>query len=71
MRPKGWIGFVSLRWFATKRESGGSVSAVLAASGIAIGVMALILVIGVMNGFQLGYIESVLEVSSFHIRIDE
>jgi lipoprotein-releasing system permease protein len=71
MRSLGWTGFVSLRWFATKRESGGSVSAVLAAAGIAIGVAALILVISVMNGFQLGYIDSVLEVSSFHLRIDD
>lgn len=70
MNPKRWIGFVSLRWFAAGGESGGSVSAVLAASGIAIGVAALVLVIGVMNGFQLGYIESVLEVSSFHVRVD-
>jgi len=70
MRIKRWIGFVSLRWFATKRESGGSVSAILASAGIAIGVTALVLVIGVMNGFQLGYIDSVLEVSSFHVRVD-
>jgi lipoprotein-releasing system permease protein len=71
MSARRWIGFVSLRWFATKRDSGGSISAVLAAAGIAIGVTALVLVIGVMNGFQLGYIDSVLEVSSFHLRIDD
>jgi lipoprotein-releasing system permease protein len=71
VRIRRWIGFVSLRWFATKRESGGSASAFLAASGIAIGVAALVFVISVMNGFQLGYIESVLEVSSFHVRVDD
>jgi lipoprotein-releasing system permease protein len=71
MKLRRWIGFVSLRWFATKGESGGSLSAVLAALGIAIGVTALVLVISVMNGFQLGYIDSVLEVSSFHVRVDD
>jgi lipoprotein-releasing system permease protein len=71
MKRRSWIGFVSLRWFATKSESGGSLSAILAASGIAIGVTALVLVIGVMNGFQLGYIDSVLEVSSFHVRVTD
>jgi lipoprotein-releasing system permease protein len=71
MSVRRWIGFVSLRWFATKRESGGSISAIMASAGIAIGVTALVLVISVMNGFQLGYIDSVLEVSSFHIRIDD
>jgi len=71
MKIRRWIGFVSIRWFATRRESGGSASSILAASGIAIGVAALVLVISVMNGFQLGYIDSVLEVSSFHVRIDD
>ncbi len=37
---------------------------------MAVGVAALIVVLGVMNGFQGGYIDSILEVSSFHIRID-
>jgi lipoprotein-releasing system permease protein len=37
--------------------------------GIAIGVLALIVIIAVMNGFQLGFIESILEVSSFHLRV--
>jgi lipoprotein-releasing system permease protein len=71
MRFQRWIGFVSLRWFAVKKESGGSASSLLAASGIAIGVAALVVVLGVMNGFQLGYIESILEVSSFHVRVDD
>jgi lipoprotein-releasing system permease protein len=66
-----WIGFVSGRWFTARRESGGAASSLLAASCIAIGVAALVVVLGVMNGFQLGFIDSVLEVSSFHVRIDD
>jgi len=65
-----WIAFVSRRWFAARRESGGGASSALAAAGIAVGVATLIVVLGVMNGFQLGFIESILDVSSFHLRID-
>lgn len=65
-----WIGFVSRRWFVSRRESGGAASSVLAASGIAIGVAALIVVLGVMNGFQMGFIDSLLEIASFHVRIE-
>ncbi|HOI21891.1 MAG TPA: FtsX-like permease family protein [Spirochaetales bacterium] len=43
--------------------------AVLAAAGIAAGVAALIIVIGVMGGLQKGYIDSILEISSFHLRV--
>jgi lipoprotein-releasing system permease protein len=43
---------------------------VLAILGIAVGVLALTVIIAVMNGFQLGFIESILEVSSYHLRID-
>jgi lipoprotein-releasing system permease protein len=38
--------------------------------GIAVGVLALTVIIAVMNGFQLGFIESILEISSYHIRAD-
>ena len=37
--------------------------------GIGVGVMALISVIGVMNGFQIGFIEDILNISSYHLRI--
>lgn len=69
MRSKAWIGFVSRRWFAARKASGGAASSVLASAGLAVGVAALIVVLGVMNGFQMGYIESILEVSSFHVRV--
>ncbi|MGA2545030.1 MAG: ABC transporter permease [Rectinemataceae bacterium] len=71
MMGRRWIGFVSRRWFSGRRESGGSASSFLAASGIAIGVAALVVVLGVMNGFQLGFIDSILEVSSFHVRVED
>jgi lipoprotein-releasing system permease protein len=33
-------------------------------------VLTLIVILSVMNGFQMGYIESILEVSSYHIRVN-
>jgi lipoprotein-releasing system permease protein len=32
--------------------------------------MALIVVLSVMNGFQMGFIESILEISSYHLRVE-
>jgi lipoprotein-releasing system permease protein len=42
----------------------------MAVLGIAFGVLALIVIITVMNGFQLGFIESIIEISSYHLRLD-
>jgi len=63
---KSWILFVAARYIFKGRSS----SPVWAVLGIAVGVLALIIIIAVMNGFQLGFIESILEVSSYHIRIE-
>ncbi|MCL2196328.1 MAG: ABC transporter permease [Treponema sp.] len=63
---KSWILFVASRYIFKGRSS----SPVLAVLGIAVGVLALIIIISVMNGFQLGFIESILEVSSYHIRLE-
>jgi lipoprotein-releasing system permease protein len=42
----------------------------LAILGIATGVLALTVILAVMNGFQLGFIESILEISSYHLRVE-
>lgn len=41
----------------------------LASAGIAAGVAALIVVVSIMGGLQQGYIDAILEISSFHIRV--
>ncbi len=64
-----WIVFVARRFLRSARVSAGGAGR-LAVLGIAAGVATLIVVLGVMNGFQLGQIESILEVNSFHLRID-
>ena len=61
-----WILFVASRYIFKGRSS----SPVLSVLGIAVGVLALIVIIAVMNGFQLGFIESILEISSYHMRLE-
>jgi lipoprotein-releasing system permease protein len=61
-----WIWFIASRYIF--RKQGKSPSPVFSILGIATGVFALIVIITVMNGFQLGFIESILEVSSYHLR---
>ncbi|MDR2028932.1 MAG: ABC transporter permease [Treponema sp.] len=68
--PAGWIGFVAARYIAGRRRNRSSPAPVLAVLGIATGVLALTVIIAVMNGFQLGFIESILEISSYHIRVE-
>jgi lipoprotein-releasing system permease protein len=63
-----WIGFVAARYISRGRKN--SPSSVLAVLGIATGVLALVVILAVMNGFQLGFIESILEVSSYHLRLE-
>jgi lipoprotein-releasing system permease protein len=63
---RAWVLFVALRYIFKGRSN----SPVLSVLGIAFGVLALIVIIAVMNGFQLGFIESILEISSYHVRLE-
>lgn len=65
-----WILFVSARHFRTKRREKGHTAGVLSVAGIAAGVMTLIAVLAVMNGFQFGTIEDLLEIGSYHLQVD-
>ncbi len=67
----GFIAFMGFRYFRSRRRGVGATSTVLSILGVAVGVMALTAVMGVMNGFQLGFIESILEISSYHMQIKE
>jgi lipoprotein-releasing system permease protein len=60
------------RWRKDARGGapGASPAPVLAILGIGVGVLALTVIIAVMNGFQLGFIESIIEISSFHVRAE-
>lgn len=60
---------VASRYFRTKRRERGYGSTLLSVAGIAVGVMTLTVVLAVMNGFQLGFIESIVEISSYHLQL--
>ncbi|QQO08283.1 ABC transporter permease [Breznakiella homolactica] len=70
MGNRAWIGFTATRYISGRRRDKTSPSSVLAVLGIGVGVLALIVILAVMNGFQLGFIESILEISSYHVRAD-
>ena len=63
-----WIGTVSSRFARVDRKGRSAVTSFLATLGIAFGVMTLIAVMSVMNGFQMNFIDAIMEVSSYHIR---
>jgi lipoprotein-releasing system permease protein len=67
-RSIAWVWFVAARYMFKGR--GNSPSPLLSILGIGTGVLALIVIIAVMNGFQLGFIESILEISSYHARLE-
>lgn len=64
-----WICFVSNRFTSIDRKGRTAVTSFLATLGICVGVMTLIVVISVMNGFQMSFIDSILEISSYHAKI--
>ncbi len=65
----GWVFWVSQRFNRVDYRGRTAVTSRLASLGIAFGVMALITVMSVMNGFQMEYIDAILEVSSYHIQV--
>lgn len=60
---------LALRYFHARRRGSGNASTLLSILGIAVGVMTLTVVLAVMNGFQLGFIESIVEISSYHLQV--
>jgi len=63
-----WLLYVARRFSRVDRTGHSSVTGSLSSIGIAFGVMTLIVVMAVMNGFQSGSINSILEISSYHVR---
>ncbi len=65
-----WLLFVANRFGSVDRKGRSALTSLLSALGIAFGVTALIVILAVMNGFQQGYIKSILETSSYHARVN-
>ncbi|MGP1438993.1 MAG: ABC transporter permease, partial [Treponema sp.] len=61
-----WLFFVLKRFNAR----GFFIANLFPTLGIGFGVTVLIVVLAVMNGFQRGYIDTVIEVSSAHVRLE-
>jgi lipoprotein-releasing system permease protein len=59
-----------MRYLMPSRKGSGKGLPIFNIIGIGVGGMVLIAVLSVMNGFQLGYIEDIVEVSSSHIKIE-
>ncbi len=70
MRSNWWTTFLGRRYLGRSGDSRGDASVRLSILGIGAGVMTLIAVLSVMNGFQGSTIENILEVSSFHLRVE-
>ena len=64
-----WIFFISQRFSKVDRKGRSAVTSMLASLGVCLGVMTLIVTISVMNGFQMGFIDAIMEVSSYHVRV--
>jgi lipoprotein-releasing system permease protein len=65
-----WISFVAARYVSRGRRNRSSPSPIFAVLGILTGVLALTVILAVKNGFQLGFIESILEIASDHLRVE-
>lgn len=69
--PYRWIFDVSRRFASVDRKSRSSATSFLAVLVICFGVMSLVTVVSVMNGFQMSFVNAIMELSSFHIRVSK
>lgn len=65
-----WVIYTAFRHLKTKRREKGDTSTLLSIIGILSGVMTMITVIGVMNGFQGSNIDKRVEIASAHITLE-
>ena len=65
-----FTAFAAFRHFRSGRRGSGAAATLFSVAGVTVGVATLTAVLGVMNGFQLGFIESILEVSSYHLQLE-
>lgn len=64
-----WIYFVSRRISRINRKGRTSVTSALASLGLCFGVASLIVVLSVMNGFQMSFKDAIMEISSYDARV--
>ncbi|EFW39395.1 FtsX-like permease family protein [Treponema phagedenis] len=64
-----WIYFILKRFNAADTRGRSAITGIFSIAGISLGVTALIVILSVMNGFQMGFIDAILQVSSAHLRL--
>lgn len=63
----GWERFAGFRYFLGRRSR--RTPTVLSIAGIAVGAATMIVVLAVMNGLQQGMLTNILEMDSYHLRV--
>ncbi len=61
--------YIAYRILFRSRSRGKRLLSLLLTGTLACGIFALILILSIMNGLQYGYIDAIVEVSSYHMRI--
>jgi lipoprotein-releasing system permease protein len=69
MKGSRWPLFLARRYFWASRRGRNIASSILSVIQMCLGTALLIVVIGVMNGFQSGFIQSILEAGTYHVRV--
>lgn len=69
-KKQSWVWQTASGYLLSKRSGRSHGSSILSMLGILLGVMTLLTVLSVMNGFQQNYIENINNVLSYHLRID-
>ncbi len=65
-----WTLYIAEKYIKKRRTDKKNTTLSLSIAGISAGVITLIAVISIMNGLQMGYIEDILEIYSYHIQIE-
>jgi lipoprotein-releasing system permease protein len=64
-----FIFFIALRYLKERKRNKKIASSFLSIIGLTVGIMTLIAVLAVMNGFQRSFIEPIIEIVSYHIQV--
>ena len=64
-----WFIFLASRYIWPRKADKKNTTKVLSILGLSAGVITLIAVMSIMNGLQLGFINDILEIESYHIRV--
>lgn len=64
-----WPVFLADKYIVARRSEKSNTTQKLSILGLATGVITLVAVMSIMNGLQQGFINDILEIESYHLRI--